>query len=182
MKNYLTLGSIGIFIIISVIFGATFASVHNKEASLRTRFEQKLDERKAFFDKMYKIINQKTQVSLQNDSSFRKNVELIMEGRKDSEGTFMKWITESNPNANYSEVSILYQDLSRSIESEREGFFNQEKVIQDIVREHRMLFREFPNNLIIGLMNKDQLEYTPISSNHTDEIFKNNKEDDIKLF
>lgn len=185
MENFIKNPRLFIIAVIVVVvsgLGMHLVTVSNGETLLRNRFEQKIDERKAFFDKMHKIIAQKSQVSVKNDSSFRKNVEIIMAGRKDAEGTFMKWIQESNPNADYKEVAALYKDLSRSIEAEREGFFVQEKVIQDIVREHKDLIRTFPSNIFMWVLGRHELNYTPISSDFTDEVFKTGKENDINLF
>jgi hypothetical protein len=105
------------------IFGSV-VSLGNQEIELKNQFKQKMDERTAFYDKMWKTLAQKSQIALRNDSSFSRNVNAIMTGRKDAEGIFMKWVQESNPNANYSEVSKLYADLSRAVEGQRDGFFN----------------------------------------------------------
>ena len=94
--KYAVLGIVGLFLfgtIMSVI------STSNQEVDLRNRFKQKMDERTAFYDKMWKTISQKSKVALKNDSSFAKNVNAIMAGRKDAPGIFMKWVQESNPNA-----------------------------------------------------------------------------------
>jgi hypothetical protein len=104
-----------------------------------------------------------------------------MEGRKDSEGVFMKWITESNPNANYSEVSVLYKDLSRAVEAQREGFFNEEKVLQDVVRQHKNLIQKFPNSFYNMFYGRTKLEYTPIKSSLTEEVMRTGKDDNVKL-
>jgi predicted S18 family serine protease len=104
-----------------------------------------------------------------------------MEGRKDAPQVFMKWITESNPNANYSEVSVLYQDLSRSVEAQREGFFNEEKVIQDVVKQHKNHIQKFPNSFYNIFMGRQALVYKPITSTRTDEVMKTGKDDNVSL-
>lgn len=166
-----------IFVLVSLT-----VSTSNQEVDVRSQFEQKMDERKAFYDKLYKILNQKSQIASKNDSSFRKNIDIIMSGRKDAEGTVMKWITESNPNAQYAEVSSLYKDLSRAVEAQREGFFEQEKTIQDIVRVHKNLLRKFPSGVLLTtLFGRKELTYTPISSDRTDDVFKTGKDNDVSL-
>jgi predicted S18 family serine protease len=104
-----------------------------------------------------------------------------MEGRKDAPQVFMKWITESNPNANYSEVSVLYQDLSRSVEAQREGFFNEEKVIQDVVKQHKNHIQKFPNSFYNIFMSRQPLVYKPITSTRTDEVMRTGKDDNVSL-
>lgn len=171
---------VGGVLALTLVFG--FIGFNNNEVDLRNQFTQKTTERTAFYDKMWKTINQKGQIALRNDSSFRNNVELIMAGRKDAEGIFMKWVQESNPNANFQEVSALYKDLSRSVEAEREGFFQQEKVLQDIKLQHDNLLSKFPSSFYGWVLGKKKLDYKPITSDRTDEVIKTGKDNDVKLF
>ncbi len=181
-KTIITLSIIAGFIILGIIIAANFVSFSNEEITLRNKFDQKYQERTAFYDKMWKTLSQKSQIALKNDSSFRQNVNIIMAGRKDAPQVFMKWITESNPNANYSEVSVLYQDLSRAVEAQREGFFVEEKYMQDIVMQHSNLILRFPGSLYNWFLDRDKLVYKPITSTITDEVMKTGKDDNVKLF
>jgi hypothetical protein len=178
---FVKLAFIGAIIILVIAAFGTFVSFSNNEIELRTAFEQKIDERTAFYDKMYKVITQQTQIAVKNDESFRQNINLIMEGRKDAQGLFMKWIQETNPNANYNEVSELYKNLSRSVEAQREGFFTQEKVLQDIVRQHKNHIQKFPNSFYNMFMGRQPLEYKPIQSSLTEEVMRTGKDDNVKL-
>jgi hypothetical protein len=181
-KQIFKIGIIATVILIGITFFANLVSFNNREIELRNAFEQKYQERTAFYDKMWKTLSQKSQITLKNDSSFRENVNIIMAGRKDAPQVFMKWITESNPNANYSEVSILYQDLSRAVEAQREGFFVQEKYMQDIVMQHSNLIGKFPNSFYNMFFGRQKLIYKPITSTITDEVIKTGKDDNVKLF
>ena len=167
--------------IVLFVFAGNFISFSNTEVTLRNTFEQKMTERVAFYDKMYKIVSQQTQIAVKNDESFRKNINSIMEGRKDSQQVVFKWIQEVNPNANYNEVSELYKNLSRSVESQREGFFEQEKVLQDIVRQHKNLLQLFPNNFYNLFFDRQPLKYEPIQSSSTQEVFKTGIDNNVKL-
>jgi len=178
--KYAILGVIGL-----LVFGTTLSviSTSNQEVDLRNRFKQKMDERTAFYDKMWKTISQKSQVALRNDSSFAKNVNAIMAGRKDAGDLFMKWVQESNPNANYDAVSSLYADLSRAIEGQRDGFFMEEKMIQSIVLEHDNIMTKFPSGWILSsFMGRTRLVYKPITSDRTDEVIKSGKDNEVKVF
>lgn len=181
-KLIVTLSVIAILAILVLSLIGSFVSFSNQEIDLRNRFTQKMEERTAFYDKMWKTLSQKSQIALKNDSSFARNVDAIMSGRKDSEGVFMKWIQESNPNANYDQVSILYQDLSRSVEGERDGFFIQEKMIQGIVLEHSNLIGKFPGSLWNSFLGREKLAYKPITSDRTDEVIKTGKDNNVDLF
>lgn len=181
-KLIVTLSVIAILAILVLSLIGSFVSFSNQEIDLRNRFTQKMEERTAFYDKMWKTLSQKSQIALKNDSSFARNVDAIMSGRKDSEGVFMKWIQESNPNSNYDQVSVLYQDLSRSVEGERDGFFIQEKMIQGIVLEHSNLIGKFPGSLWNSFLDREKLVYKPITSDRTDEVIKTGKDNNVDLF
>jgi len=182
-STIVAIGFLTLFITV-VFFGFIYTvSLSNKEVGIRNQFKQKMDERTAFYDKMWKILSQKSKVATRNDSSFKDNVHMIMAGRKDSEQVFMKWITESNPNANYSEVSALYKDLSRAVEGQRDSFFEEEKMIQSIVMEHDNLMDKFPSGFILsGLFSREHLKYKPITSDRTDDVIKTGKDNDVELF
>lgn len=177
--KYIVMGAVAIFIL---IFISNFIGFSNHEIDLRNTFEQKKQERTAFYDKMWKIISQKGQIAVKNDSSFRQNINIIMSGRKDAPQVFMKWITESNPNVNYNEVSDLYKDLSRSVEAQREGFFNEEKYMQDVVLQHSNLIQKFPGSFYNTFYGRTKLEYKPITSDRTDDVMQSGKDNDTKLF
>jgi len=181
-KLIVTLSILVIVTIVVFTFIGSFISFSNTEIDLKNRFKQKMTQRTAFYDKMWKTISQKSEIALKNDSSFYQNVNAIMEGRKDAGDLFMKWVQESNPNANYEQVSILYQDLSRTVESQRDGFFMEEKMLQNIVLEHDNHINKFPGSFWNYFTNREPLVYTPITSDRTDEVIKSGKDNDVKLF
>ena len=181
-KTIIRWSAIGIGAIMILMLFSGIIGFSNDEVDLRNRYTQKMDERTAFYDKMWKTISQKSQIALKNDSSFAKNVNAIMAGRKDAPGIFMKWVQESNPNANYEAVSALYADLSRAVEGQRDGFFMQEKMIQGIVLEHSNLIGKFPGSLYNVFFGRKALEYKPITSDRTDEVIKTGKDNDVSVF
>lgn len=178
--KYLIVGGSLLLVFLFLVLPCITAS--NNEVGLRNQFKQKDSEKVAFYDKMWKILKGKAQVAKQNDSSFRANINLIMTAREDAEGLMMKWIQEANPNANYAEVSALYKDLSRSIEAERNGFFEQEKVLQDIKLQHDNLLDKFPGTVLFAILGRKHLEYKPITSDRTDNVMKTGKDNDVDVF
>lgn len=182
MQNYFKWIIIGAIALITIGAITSFVSFSNTEIELRNTFTQKYSERTAFYDKMWKVLSQKSQIALKNDSSFQNNVNVIMAGRKDAPQVFMKWITESNPNANFNEVSILYQELSRAVEAQREGMLVQEKYMQDVVKQHSNLLQKFPGSFYNIFFSRSMLEYKPITSDRTDDVMKTGKDNDVKLF
>ena len=178
----LTFTILGVLLLFVFIVVGSFISTSNTEIELRTTFEQKIDERTAFYDKMKKVISQKAQIAIKNDSSFQNMVNTIMSARKDGQQVMFKWIQESNPGANFNEVSKLYADLSRTIEGQREGFFEEEKMIQDVVKQHKMLIRKFPASIVFSFLDRKELKYTPIQSSETQDVMKTGVDNDTKVF
>jgi hypothetical protein len=173
-----------VLLFLAIGFGilTTLVSFSNTEISLRNKFEQEIDTRTALYDNMWKTLSQKSEVAVKNDESFYRNVNAIMEGRKDAGDMFMKWVQESNPNVNYEAVSVLYQDLSRAIEGKRDAFEMQERIIQSVVLQHKNHLQKFPNSLWNVFFNRHPLEYKPITSDRTDMVMKTGKDNDVKLF
>jgi hypothetical protein len=166
-----------------LIIGIQLISLSNSDTRLRNQFKQKIDERTAFYDNMWKTIAQKSQIALKNDSSFYRNINAIMSSRKDASGLFMKWVKESNPNANYQEVSKLYSDLSRTVESKRDEFFEREKMLQDIKLQSDNLLTLFPSGWILrNIFGRKYLVYKPITSDRTDEVMTTGKDNNVQLF
>lgn len=168
--------------VIIVTFAGCFISKSNQEIGLKNKFTQKKSERTAMYDKMWKTLSGKSQVALKNDSSFQQVVNIQMQGQKDGEGVMWKWIQQSNPTATFAEVSSLYKDLSRAIESKREEFFESEKMLQDIKLQHDNLMSKFPSSFILWILGRKKLEYAPITSDRTDDVFKTNKDNNVNVF
>lgn len=179
IKKIVIWGLVGLFAFITVV---STISTSNSEVDLRNRFKQHMDQRTAFYDKMWKTISGKGQVALKNDSSFQKIVNMQVTGQKGGDQLMMQWVTQSNPAATFEQVTLLYADLSRAIESERDGFFMEEKMIQGIVYEHDNILGKFPSGFILGMFGRKSLEYKPITSTRTDEVMKTGKDDNDKVF
>lgn len=161
---------------------STYASFNNREVDLRTTFEMQMKNRTALFDKMWKTISQKAKITKAYDSSFLRIVQEAMDPRKDGANVMMKWVTESNPTLQASTVQELYKDLSRTIESERERFFEREETLSSIQQQHSKFLRSFPNNLYNTFMGRKELVYNPISSDRTEDVMKTGKDNDTEIF
>lgn len=182
MKKIITISIIIGIVIIGGIILANFAGFSNDENELRRTYEQKISERTAFYDKMWKLLKDKSKITLKMDTSFHKMINEIMTNRKDGEQIMMKWVTESNPGVTFDKVAEAYESLSRTLEAEREGFFNQEKVLQDIVKQHTILITNYPGSIYNCFFNRKLLDYKPITSDRTDDVMKTGKDNQSMVF
>ena len=174
-----------ILITLLVILGcgaATFAgmyfSYNNNEVRLRTQAEAQRGKVEGVHDKMWKIIQQKAQVSNEYKDAFAEIYPDIIAGRYsgNGDGSLMKWVTEQNPNFDTS----LYADLMQSIEVYRSEFSKSQEKMLDIIREHSTLCNTYPGKWFIS--NKTEIEYTIVSSTKSKMVMDTGIDDDINLF
>lgn len=167
-------------ILLSGILGYAimYFSYNNKEISLRTQAEAQRGKIEGVHDKMWKVLQQKAQVSNEYKNAFSEVYPAIMEGRYSGEGdgSLMKWVTEQNPNFDTS----LYKDLSQSIEILRTEFQKNQERMLDIIREHSTLCTTYPGLWFIK--NTSTIEYTIVSSTKSKVVMDTGLDDDIKLF
>jgi hypothetical protein len=176
-----TIIGLSVFIILGVvgiIYASLSVSTTNKEIELRATTISQQDKCKAYFDKMWKILQQKAGVADQYKEAFKEIYPKMIEGRySQGDGSLMKWITESNPQFDVS----LYKDLMQSIEIERTGFFNEQTRLIDLQREHAVLLKKIPSKWFLNDTLKP-VNITIVTSASTKETYKTGEENDVELF
>lgn len=177
-KKVIILSAIGIIILIlaAIIFG-TYISVNNEERQLRTLAEAQKGKIETQYDAMWKIIQQKAQVTDEYKNSFKDIFVQIIDGRyKQGDGTLMKWIKEANPNFD----SSLYKDLMSTIDIKRTEFMNTQNRMIDIIREHKNLCITAPKCWFVT--DKSDIDYTIISSTKSKTTIQTGIEDNVDVF
>ena len=108
-----------------------YFSYNNQEITLRTQAEAQRGKVEGVHDKMWKVLQQKAQVSNEYKDAFTEIYPAIMEGRYsgNGDGSLMKWVTEQNPNFDVS----LYKDLMQSIEVLRTEFQKNQERMLDLI-------------------------------------------------
>ena len=177
MKNLILIAISIVLVGVGCLIGCYF-NYNNQEIKLRTEAETQRSKVEGVHDKMWKVIQQKAQVTDEYKDAFSEIYPAIMEGRYSvsNDGSLMKWVTEQNPNFDTS----LYKDLMQSIEILRTEFQNNQERMLDIVREHQVYISIFPNRLFIS--NKTPIEYTVISSTITKDVMKTGTDDNVDIF
>ena len=163
---------IGIISVVSLYF-----SYNNTEINLRQQAEAQRGKVEGSYDRMWKIISQKAQVSEQYKDAFMEIYPELISGRYANDGDMlMKWIQESNPNFDTS----LYKDLMQSIEIERISFQRSQEKMLDLIRQHTVVCNTFPGKWFIS--NKTPIEYTIISSTKSKMTMETGLDDDLDVF
>lgn len=161
-----------------IIIGSTWIFSSNKEIKLRNKIEAQQTVCKAYYDKLWKVISQKAQVADEYKNAFDTIYPKLIEGRYGDEkgGTLLKFITESNPDFDIT----LYKEVSNSIEAERAGFFAEQQILIDLKNEHNNLRQTFPSKIFVG--SRPEIELNIISSDKTDAVYSEGKENDVEVF
>jgi hypothetical protein len=187
-----------ITILLVVILGGGIAiwavGVSNDEKQLVNRMEAQKEVVDLYFDKMWKILKQKAGVAESSKEAFKDIYVGIMEGRYSGDtgpdggstegmvglptggAALMKWVQEQNPEFDQS----VFTDLQNSIETERNGFFVEQKKVTDMLRQKKDMHDLFPKSVVVG--KRELFAYIPITSTKTQEVSATGKEDDIDLF
>jgi len=151
--------------------------IYNHSIQYHNIYNQKVQEKLGFYDKMWKTYLQKEKITNLNKETFIQVTTIIMENRKDGSGVAWKWVQE-NQQIPYSEFTEFYKDLSTFIESQREEYFNIEKECQIIANKNNTLLDTLPNNLYNKIIGCKQINFQyGFLSKQTDSVFKTHHED-----
>lgn len=173
-----TLGVVIVILALVGIFAIIGVSASNSEIKIKNQITAQQDVCKSYYDKLWKVLQQKAGVADQYRDAFAKIYPDLIKGRYGNEqgGSLMKLVQESNPNFDAS----LYKDLMSSIEAERAGFFMEQKKLIDLDREHKNIRQTFPSSMFIG--SRPDVPITIVTSDKTDAVYTTGKENDVDLF
>lgn len=175
MKKGAIIGIIGVILV--AVFGVMYVSTSNTEIKTVNLFTAQQTTCEAYFDKMWKVLQQQASVADQYKDAFKEIYPSLIEGRySNGGGQMMQWIQEHNPEFDPS----LYGKLMNSIEAQREGFFNEQKKLISINNQHRNLLELFPSSMFVG--SRDTLKLVVITSIKTKAVYESGEENDINLF
>ncbi len=151
----------------------------NQEIELRNQSDAQQKANEVIFDKTWKVIKQKAQITDKYAKDFKDIYVSIMNERYEGDqknNPMFKWIQEQNPNFSVD----MYKDLSDSIEANRAEFARVQNRLVDIKREHDNLRLRFPSKLVVG--SRSELDIKIVTSAKTEEVFSKGKDDDVALF
>lgn len=169
----------GLALVLLVLIGGYFImsiSYSNTEIRLRNQISAQQDANAVIYDKVWKVIAQKAQVTEKAKDAFKEMYVPLMEGRYASGGSFMKWIKEHNPQFDFS----LFKDLMNSIEALRGEFANVQIRLRDLKREHDNLIGTWPGSWLLS--DRQPVKIQLVTSGQTKKIFDTGEENEINVF
>lgn len=177
VKNIILASVLAIVVLAAGSVIGCYFHYNNQEISLRQQSEAQRGKIEGVHDKMWKVLQQKAQVTDEYKSAFESIYPKLIEGRySKGDGSLMKWIKESNPNFDVS----LYKDLMQSIEIQRSEFQTSQERMLDIIREHETLVKTYPAKWFIS--DTKPIEYKVISSSKTKMVMQLGEDNDVDLF
>ena len=164
-------------IVVLIVLVGMYFTYNNKEVSLRKEINAQRGKIESVHDKMWKVIQQKAEVSEKYRETFEKIYPELISGRYAKDGNnAMKWIQEANPDFDTS----LYKDLQQAIEIQREYFNNAQTRMLDVIKERETLLEQYPAKWFIS--NKEKIEYEVISSTKTKSTITTGIDDEVNVF
>lgn len=149
-KRWVWLAIIFILVVGIFRFGKTIYKqsvfMYNTSKKYANTYQQKVQEKQGFYDKLWKTYQTKAQITKMNKDVFVEVTKIIMANVADGQKLSWKWVSRY-PDIDYEQFTAFYTDLSNYIEKQREGYFNIEKVCQTIANQNNTMIDTFPNNL-----------------------------------
>lgn len=168
---------VGILVMVGIVVGGMFFTYSNREVQLRNLAIAQERANANIFDKVWKVISQKAQVTDKYSKDFASVYTKIMDARySGKDKVLFNWIKEHNPNFD----SAIYNNLLDTIQGQREEFAEVQNKLIDIKREHDNLRMTYPARWFVG--RREELKITIVTSDKTEDVFKTGKDNDVKVF
>jgi len=175
------LGLLGSFVLVTIIAVFSVIGVNNDcvrmEAGIKAQYKQNQNN----YDNMWKKFKEATQVNSMYTDDLKKVYDSAIQGRyAKSSNVMMNWIKEHNPNFDAS----MYKNLQVMIESGRNTFESNQKMLLDKKRLYETSFQSFPNVFVarvLGFPKIDLDKYDIVTSEQTVDAFETKKAKEIKL-
>jgi hypothetical protein len=174
-KRWILLAVLAIFLITLFKFGKTIYKqsvfMYNTSKKYQNTYQQKVEEKLGFYDKLWKTYQTKAQITNMNKDIFIEVTKIIMANVADGENLSWKWVSRY-PDIDYNQFTAFYADLSSYIEKQRDGYFSIEKTCQLIANQNNTLLDTFPNNLYNKVLKIERINFQyGFLSDSTNNVF-----------
>lgn len=136
----------------------TSVSLHNVSEDNFVSYTQIDQEIITMWDAKYLTFTEKSKVSNINKEAFITVTQIIFSNRKDGDKVAWKWLTENQP-IPYEEFTVFYKDLTAFVDTQYSAIYELEKRKQEIVKQHNLMLRQWPNNMFNTYMNIKPIDY-----------------------
>jgi hypothetical protein len=174
-------------LIVAGVVGGVFAltvlfysvSVSNREARLRNQIKAKQVDNNSEFDNLWKKISQVAQVT---DAQKHALLDIIVGNAKaragQGGGSLATAVHEAVPNVD----TKTFENLQNIIAGSRDSWTFRQKELLDVKREHDNMLSTFPSSLVLGLLGREPIDVTIVTSGRTKEAFRTGEDNDVEIF
>lgn len=175
-------GIVVLGIIMGVSFGAAIMGFYNNAVKMENGIKAQYEQNKNNYDNYFKKLKETAQVPEMYTDDMRKIYGEVITGRYGSQGSraMFQWIKEHNPSLD----AALYKKVQDVIESGRNSFGADQKMLLDKKLQYDNYRQTFPNNVIAGFLGFPKInldEYAIVTSEETEDAFKTKKSEPLKL-
>lgn len=164
--------------IVGVSFYSTYNDLVTQEEGISAQYKQNMNN----YDNMWKKFKEASQVNAMYANDLKAVFDSAISARygKDGSQAAMQWLKEHNPNFD----SAMYQKLQAMIESGRNSFESNQKMLIDKKQMYQAEIRRFPTVVIAAILGFPKIDLTRmdiVTSDATDKAFESKKADEVKL-
>jgi len=173
----IVLGSVVGIILVCAVCGGILWGQRNTAVDLEERINAQYVTNQSNYDNMWKKFKELVQVTDIQANQMKDVYEGLITGRYKDPNLLFKMVQEQNPQLNIE----VYANIQREISSGRNSFTNDQKQIADIIREYNSYVRK--NIIMTAITNcqvKDASEFI-VTSEQTQNAFKNRKDGETLL-
>lgn len=155
---------------------------NNTSIEMENGIKAQYSQNKNNYDNYFKKLKEAAQVPDMYTADMKKMWDGVMSKRYGANGSkaLFSWIQEHNPTID----SSLYRKIQDIVESGRNAFESDQKMLLDKKREYDNYRMTFPNSLMASALHfpKIKLEdYNIVTSEETESIFSTKKSEPIKI-
>lgn len=170
-------GMIACFVVCCIVTITFVVGILNTEVNLKNFVLAQEKVQSACYDKLWKKIEQETQITVASTKTQKELVNALVSGRQAS---FIKMITESNPTTIFNQEQ--FNRLSNTVASERDGLFREQKMLISKVQSYNNFRESAISGIVLNLAGRQAIpEPKLILSDKTDTATETGKDNQTKL-